>query len=95
MSSPLSHARDAAIHAVAAAAIVAAPCAIASTPAWLALPWAVAVALFWFGREWAQDRAEHGWRSPAEWSWGKLAEGIAPVLAALGGAAGITVWRLA
>lgn len=71
------------------AAIMMVPVALSSTPVWLAFPWAVCVAGFWFVREWAQKR------SIKDWSGWKIAEAAAPAATALLCAGGVTLWRLA
>ena len=86
---------DVLLHIV-GALLMMAPIALASTPWPIALPWAFAVSLFWFGRELLQARTKAGrWQSPAEWGAWKLAEAVAPCLTAFLFAGAVTVWRLA
>lgn len=70
------------------AALMMGVCFLRSTPLPIAFPWAGMVALFWFGREWAQAG------DLTDWGAWKIAEAAAPCATALVCAIGITVWRL-
>ena len=79
---------DVALH-ILGAALMMGVVFLRSTPLPIAFPWAAAVCLFWFGREWLQSSAP-----VTDWSGWKLAEAIAPCVTALICAIGVTVWRL-
>lgn len=83
-----SHLKDVVLHAL-GAAVMMFPCFLASTPTIVALPWGIAVAMFWLGRELAQAKDPiNQWRL---WKW---LEGLVPASISIGCGIGITIWRL-